>query len=100
MKRQFSGGPPLQGINYLSQLNINPQNQQYIEYNTNSNAKQIQNLYNTNYNITVPNIHNNEYIYQSNKNNNQKNSYIVMGNQIIDNNNEGFNLINDRGYYS
>ena len=100
MKRQFSGGPPLQGMNYLSQLNINPQNKQYIEYNTNSNAKPIQNLYNTHYNITVPNKSNNEYIYQNNKNNNQQNSYIVMGNQIIGNNNERFNLINDQGYYS
>ena len=95
LQRQFSGGSSHQVMNNNNQVNINPQIQQYIGYNTSSNDQQIQNLYNTNYNITVPNLNNNGYIYH---NNNQQNSYITgNSNQIIDNNDE-FNLFNNAGY--
>ena len=78
------------GVNHLV---LNPQIQQYISYNNGSSMLQNQNLSNTNYDISIPNINNSGYAYQ----NSQPSPYIMMGNnsQIIGNSNNNYELYNN-----
>ena len=96
MQRQYSSGANQQRMVNINQMAYSPKSQQYINYNTvNGN-----NLSNTNYNISIPNLGNTEYIYQ---NNIKPGAYIISGtsNQIIqndDNDNDNYNLFNTGSY--